>query len=110
VGRITLNIAPAEKDRDRFKREMASVDWNRFVQSADYHYFVARILLSQQVHLYGLFCAHQCAENYLKAYLAFRTVPVGTIHVLLDLLSEMGHIELQTVKELHPEFYAIFKA
>lgn len=183
-----LNIAHTEKDRARFIQETTSVDWNRFVQSADYHYFVGRILLSQQVHLYGLLCAHQCAENYLKAYLAFRTVPVDPVHELLtllqkardntpdsgsflhsddveticekfepfyeiarypvqitrpkdgkyvimpsvelavldyfvlqmrrililpsggwDLLSEMGHIELQIVKELHPEFYAIFK-
>lgn len=183
-----LNIAPTEKDRARFKQEMASVDWNRFVQSADYHYFVGRVLLSQQVHLYGLLCTHQCVENYLKAYIAFRAVPVDTVHELLkllqkarnntpdsgsfihsedieticekfepfyeiarypvqitrpkdckyivmpsvelavldyfvlqmrrililppgswDLLSEEGHIELQMVKELRPEFYAIFK-
>ncbi len=183
-----LNIASTEKGRSRFKQEMATVKWNRFVQSADYHYFVGRILLSQQVHLYGLLCAHQCVENYLKAYLAFRTVPIDPVHELLkllkkardntpdsesflrsddaeticekfepfyeigrypvqvtrpkdgkyvvmpsvelavldyfvfqirrvlvlpprswDLLSEMGHIELQVVKELRPEFYAIFQ-
>ncbi len=98
-----LNIAPTEKDRTRFKQEVSTADWTRFVQSADYHYFVGRILLSQQVHLYGLLCAHQCVENYLKAYLAFRTVPVNPVHELLELLKKARNNTLNSDSFLHSD-------
>jgi HEPN domain-containing protein len=84
-----LNIAEVDNSRTRFKLEMATINWKAFVSSAQYHYFVGRILLSKGVHLYGLFCGHQCIENYLKAYL----VSLGkgappTIHQLVGLLRE----------------------
>ena len=113
-----INIAPIEKDRARFKKEMASVDWGRFVQSADYHYFVSRVLLSQQVHLYGLLCAHQCVENYLKAYLAFCAVQIEPIHELLELLKKarlytpdpmsfLNSEDIETICEKFEPFYEL---
>lgn len=98
-----MNIAPIEKDRARFKQEITSVDWKRFVQSADYHYFVGRILLSQQIYLYGLLCAHQCVENYLKAYLTFCAAPVEPIHELLKLLQKARISTTDAGSFLHSE-------
>jgi len=96
-----LNIAPTEKDRARFNQKMATVEWTQFVQRADYHYFVGRILLSQNIHLYGLFCAHQCVENYLKAYRAFCTAKPLTIHELIKLLQESRSVTADTTSFIH---------
>lgn len=114
-----LNIAELESSRARFNAEMASVGWQAFVRSGQYHYFVARVLLSQQVHLYGLFCAHQCVENYLKAYhVSLQRGAPPTIHELNKLLSSIrgdhsglpafvASSELETICRKFDPFYEI---
>ncbi len=98
-----LNIAPVEVNKQRFNAELLSVDWKAFVSSADYHYFVGRILLSQQAHLYGLFCGHQCVENYLKAYLVSVAQNPPTIHVLYKLLEGARSVSATTATFLASE-------
>jgi HEPN domain-containing protein len=75
------------RDKTRFEKDLASCPWELFVHHADYSYFVARTLLSQGVHLYGLFCAHQCVEAYLKALLCHANITIPQKHNLQLLLA-----------------------
>lgn len=54
--------------------DFEKTDYNFFISSADCHYFVGRALMLNEIYLYSLFCAQQCVENYLKAYLKFLKV------------------------------------
>jgi len=83
-----LNVSKTVANKAKFKVDLNNVPWENFVLNADHSYFVARILLSQGVHLYGLFCAHQCVEVYLKAYLRRSNVPIPPVHRLQDLLAQ----------------------
>lgn len=81
-----LNISETEVDRRRYKEALALTSWVQFVQSADYNYFVARVLLAQSIGLYGLFAAQQCVENHLKAALIKGGAAVLQTHNLRQLL------------------------
>jgi HEPN domain-containing protein len=81
-----VNIATTEVDRKAYQTRLAQLPWPNFVQSADYSYFAARTMLSAGVHLYGLFCAHQCVENYLKALIKRHSNETPQSHRLQDLL------------------------
>jgi HEPN domain-containing protein len=96
-----LNIADTEVDRHRYQTQLASVPWERFVQKADYSYFVARTLLSQNVYLYGLFCAQQCVEAYLKAFLKKFGAPIPQHHRLNDLLIEAQKVCHESASFFH---------
>lgn len=81
-----INISRTEVDKGRYKTDLQNTPWAHFVSKADYSYFVARILLAQGIQLYGLFCAHQCVEVYLKALLRKAGVSIPQTHKLLDVL------------------------
>jgi HEPN domain-containing protein len=87
------NISRTEIDRARFKSDLDSHPWRLFVMRADYSYFVARTLLSQGIHLYGLFCAHQCVEVYLKALLRQANFAIPQTHKLGGLLLEVRKLQ-----------------
>jgi len=72
------------------KTEMATVRWENFVERADEHYFVARVLFSQWLPRYGSLCAQQCVENYLKAYMRASGRPAELGHRLTDLLQSIS--------------------
>ena len=82
------NLVDAEANKQRYLSQLPTIPWESFVQSADYSYFVARTLLTQFVTLYGWFCAHQCVEGYLKAFLQKVGVHIPQHHVLNKLLLE----------------------
>jgi HEPN domain-containing protein len=71
---------------EKYTTQLSLIGWDAFVQRGDYHYFVARLLLSKGIDIYGLFCAHQCVETYLKAYLKKSKVDLPKNHKLRDLL------------------------
>ena len=86
------NLADVDVNRQRYLTQLESAPWEHFVQKADYSYFVARTLLSQNVHLYGLFCAQQCVETYLKAFLRKSGAAIPQLHRLNDLLIASGKV------------------
>lgn len=80
-------IAEYERNAD-YKTERDDASHVKFLHKADGHYFVARVLLHCGIYDYGFFCAQQCVENYLKAYLKFKNAcPSRDIHDLAELLS-----------------------
>jgi HEPN domain-containing protein len=83
-----VNISSTEVDRKAYQARLAQLPWQNFIQSADYSYFAARTMLSAGVHLYGLFCAHQCVENYLKAHIKCHANETPQSHRLRDLLEQ----------------------
>jgi hypothetical protein len=73
-----LNLPQFEKRSD-YKNEIAKIDYWHYIQSADYHYFVSRVLFMHRIDEYAFFCAQQCVENYLKAYLKYHSeIPPNT--------------------------------
>src|ERR1700704_198417 len=98
-----INLVDTEADRQRYHAQLLAVPWENFVHKADYSYFVARTLLTQHVYLYGLFCAHQCVESYLKAFLKkiqlsrrrrtlTRPSPAGCASLRPPLMSNVGNV------------------
>ena len=83
----SLNLSAVEADRHRTDKELATADWRQFAMNADYSYFVARVLLAQEISLYGLFCAHQCVEVYIKALLRSVGAAIPQLHKLVGLLN-----------------------
>lgn len=55
--------------KDSYQERFEKVNYYSFIHSADYHYFVSRILFQLSAGSYSLFCAQQCIENYFKSYL-----------------------------------------
>jgi HEPN domain-containing protein len=96
-----LNLSAIEADRKRSKDELAKSDWQSFVMNADYSYFVARVLLAQDVNLYGLFCAHQCVEVYLKALLRSVDAELPQHHKLVALLNAARLVEKNSTGFVH---------
>jgi HEPN domain-containing protein len=70
----------------QFKENLQQTGWHMFVQRADSAYFVARTLFDQHMFHYGLFCAQQCVEIYLKAFVHKVGVAVPDWHGLVELL------------------------
>lgn len=64
---------------------------------------MARTLRSQKVYLYGLFCAHQCVEIYLKAFLKKIEAPIPQRHRLNDLLVESRKDSHESASFLHSQ-------
>lgn len=56
-----------------FKTDFENTKYENFVNSGDYHYFIGRIIFTKGGGIYGFFCAQQCIENYLKAYVKYKT-------------------------------------
>jgi HEPN domain-containing protein len=87
-----VNIAATEVDRKAYQERLEKLPWPNFVQSADYSYFAARTMLSAGVHLYGLFCAQQCVENYLKGLIKCRANATPQSHSLRALLEQARRV------------------
>ena len=77
----------------RSSKDLDSSSWKLLVSHADNSYYVARTLLSQGVHFYGLFCAQQCVELYLKALLLHANAKVRLTHSLKDLLADARQLQ-----------------
>lgn len=67
AGNITLVSV-----NQNYPIDLVNSKYQDFVGSADYHYFVGRILFVRGAGIYGFFCAQQCIENYLKAYFIYK--------------------------------------
>jgi HEPN domain-containing protein len=80
----------AIKKNTRMRRRIPGcarkIEYWYFVQSADYHYFVSRILFLRHVTEYSQFSGYQCIENYLKAYLKYKEQIPPNSHDLQELL------------------------
>lgn len=96
-----LNVSKTVADKAKFKVDLDNVPWENFVMNADHSYFVARVLLSQGVHLYGLFCAHQCVEVYLKAHMRRCGSPVPPVHRLQVLLAKTREVSTTPTEFIH---------
>lgn len=67
AGNITL-----VSTNPTYSTDLENSKYQDFIGSADYHYFIGRILFVRGAGIYGFFCAQQCIENYLKAYFIFK--------------------------------------
>lgn len=54
-----------------FDLDITNSKYQDFIGSGDYHYFIGRVIFTKGCGIYGFFCAQQCIENYLKAYVIF---------------------------------------
>jgi len=81
------NLPETEADRSRYGADLSKVRWEDFVDKADMHYFVGRILMTNGAMVYGFFCAQQSVENYLKGYLRFAAQSIPQHHKLVQLLN-----------------------
>lgn len=87
-----------EKVSDFLDRAERIKYW-RYIDSADYHYFVARILFLRMVYEYSFFSGFQCIENYLKSFLKYGGAAVPIKHTLGELLELC-----RGVVQLKPDF------
>lgn len=103
----SLNVPEFESvAKQDYKSRVANIDYWYFIQHADQHYFVARILFIHHVIEYSFFAAQQCVENYLKAYLKFRkTIPPDThdLKTLLDQCRRSSHTLEPFITSTHIE-------
>lgn len=64
------NVASlAQLDKSQYDEAVEKAEYWHYLQSADYHYFVSRLLFLHHITEYSFFSGHQAIENYLKAYL-----------------------------------------
>jgi HEPN domain-containing protein len=99
-----------ELTKAEYKDAVRNTEYWRYSQSADYHYFVSRVLFVQHVTEYGLFAGHQCVENYLKGYLKARgSLPENT-HKLADLLGAARSLGLAADTFIHEKRASIIVA
>lgn len=97
------NLSPAD-----YEIAIKNVDYWRFVQSADQHYFMARVLGLHGIFEYSQFCGYQCIENYLKAYLKYKgIIPKKTHNLSKVLLVECQNIAPASDNFIHSDFIAI---
>jgi hypothetical protein len=83
---------PLTVKNEKFADSLESTSYWRFIEFADYHYFISRILYKKKVFEYSMFCGNQCIENYLKAYLIFKGVIPDPKHGLLHFLYKCREI------------------
>ena len=79
---------PGRQKHPTFDQSVRNLSFAEYVDSADYHYFVARVLFLQCVIEYSLFCSQQCVENYLKAYLSQLGIAPPSTHDLALLVEK----------------------
>lgn len=83
----TANVPSFEKRKnEEYEEAKEKVGYWCYAQSADHHYFVARLLYLHHILEYSCFCSHQCVENYLKSYLKLKKQVPPDIHILDDLV------------------------
>jgi HEPN domain-containing protein len=83
-----------------YKNAIKKVDYWRFMQSADQHYFMARVLGLHGIFEYSRFYGYQCIENYLKAYLKYKGVITKNTHKLSKVLL----VECQDIAPVSDDF------
>lgn len=92
-----MNLPQFEKiEKQDYKNEVIKIDYSEYIDSADYHYFVSRVLFLNHVIEYSFFSAQQCAENYFKAYLKAHNETPPDSHDLTVLLKKCREITLNT--------------
>ena len=100
----TVNTSKTEVMKNRYQEQPMKTSWHSFVQRADYSYFVAESSSLRGVHLYGLFCTHQCVEGYLKAFLRLSKSSIPQSHNLLNILSKVRECNNDTNGFLHSDY------
>ena len=88
-----------ELDEDAYADRVEKTAYWSYIQSADYHYFVSRVLFMNHVIEYSNFSGHQCIETYLKAYLKFRNVIPPNWHSLGKLIGRANEVSEDTFIE-----------
>ena len=52
----------SELDRTQYASAVEFIEYWRYAQSADYHYFISRVLFLRHLTEYSLFAGHQVAD------------------------------------------------
>ena len=99
-----------ELEREDYREAVEKTEYWSYVQSADYHYFISRILFLHHITSYSYFCGHQCLENYLKAYLKFKNQHPPNEHILRNLLGRCRSISPSSDSFIHGENISIIVA
>lgn len=86
----TLRDNPPVRQRTKkeYQQAVKDIEPRYYIDAAHYHYFVARSLFLNCVFEYSFFSAHQCLENYLKAFLKDKRSVPPNWHKLGALLEE----------------------
>jgi len=93
-GVITYNSLE-QLDDNQYNQAIGKIEYWKFLQFGDYHYFVARILFLHHIREYSFFAAHQCIESYLKSFLKLRKKIPPRTHSLRNLLGECRKFALK---------------
>lgn len=97
---INSKLPLYEKVKD-FDDRIKNMQYWKFVEYADYHYFVSRILFLNKVFAYSMYCANQCIENYLKAYLKMNGIVPRTNHGLIDFRDQCCRVSKNPKEFIH---------
>ncbi len=89
------------RDNDDYRLAVERLEYWEFIQSADYHYFTARVLFLHYITEYSQFCAYQCIENYLKAFLKYEQQIPPKSHDLQELLRRCRATEPSSESFVH---------
>jgi len=112
-------VASLEKiNNDVYQDDVEKIDYWRYVQSADYHYFISRVLFHHHIGEYSNFSGHQCLEIYQKAYLKYKNQSPPNSHDLFKLLERCKSIapnsnvfihsdELSVIVKKYAPFYEL---
>lgn len=90
-----------KRTKNEYQEALENVEYWNFVQSADYHYFISRILILHHIREYSQFSGYQCIENYLKAYLKYKGQIPPKSHDLQELLQLCRENETELGSFIH---------
>jgi HEPN domain-containing protein len=108
IKRGSGNVPVVETiDNKTYKSEVSNADYWRYIQSADYHYFISRVLFLQHIVEYSHFSGHQCIENYLKAYLKYKKQVPPNSHELDGLLNRCRSAAPKSESFIHGGYISI---
>jgi HEPN domain-containing protein len=98
------NVASLKQlDGEQYKEARERVEYWHYLQSADYHYFISRLLFLHHITEYSFFSGHQAIENYLKAYLKWKKELPPNSHNLSMLLQKCRACAPETDAFIHED-------
>ena len=96
-----------KREKEEYKEAVKKIGYWPYAQSADHHYFVARLLYLHHIFEYSCFCSHQCVENYLKSYLKLKKQVPPNIHDLDKLVKQCRNLTLPSDSFIHSDNLSI---
>jgi HEPN domain-containing protein len=89
IGTEASNItATTEISKTEFKDKVGKSNFVSFINFANYHYFISRVLFLSRDQGYSFFAGQQCVENYFKGFIRMKGEKPRSTHKLIKLLED----------------------